>query len=268
MWICKAIILSFAMTKFLPAFAELPSVIHIVSEEWDGYTNRDGTGAYWEIVKTIYSPLGIEVKTSVMPWKRAADEVINSRANALVGEYYDRERDNKDYLYPKWHLSIEDPVVVVFKKDTIQSWRTAGVNALDGKRVVWIRGYEFNKTLLKQVNIKIFEVAKISQGIDMLNAGRADALLGYTSSIKQAAQSRGIDQLEKLFELEIAAKGSRLYVAFTNNELSRELIQIFDSRMNTLVESGDIENIYMKWGKNSRKFGSAKHRFSSPLNAR
>ncbi len=49
-----------------------------------GYTHRDGTGAYWEVVKAVYEPLGIKVKTIVMPWKRAEVTVVNKRADALL----------------------------------------------------------------------------------------------------------------------------------------------------------------------------------------
>ncbi len=67
-------------------------VIHIVCDEWAGFTNKDGTSVYWEVVKAIYEPTGIRVKTKVMPWKRANYTVLNKKADAIVGDYYIKEQ--------------------------------------------------------------------------------------------------------------------------------------------------------------------------------
>ncbi|MCP3944098.1 MAG: hypothetical protein GY710_21830 [Desulfobacteraceae bacterium] len=111
------LILMFTLMGFSPVFAGNIYSIYVVCDEWKDYTNKDGTGAYWEIVKSVYEPVGIKVKTKVMPWKRVKHIVRHKDADALIGDYY--EADAKDYLYPKWHISVEDPVVAVFKKANI-----------------------------------------------------------------------------------------------------------------------------------------------------
>ena len=38
---------------------------------WEGYTNADGSGLYWDLLKQVYAPYGLDVKFINMPWNRA-----------------------------------------------------------------------------------------------------------------------------------------------------------------------------------------------------
>ena len=138
------IALSIILT-FFSVFADDKRNLLFVCDEWVNYTNSDGTGAYWDIVKAVYEPLGITVKTVTMPWKRALYTVRNNDADGLVGGYY--EAGNTAFLYPNWHISVEDPVIALSRKGTIENWDREGVRALEGKRVIWIRGYDFDRNI-------------------------------------------------------------------------------------------------------------------------
>jgi len=39
----------------------LAKEITVISESWDGATNHDGSGLYWDIVQKVYEPLGYTV---------------------------------------------------------------------------------------------------------------------------------------------------------------------------------------------------------------
>lgn len=62
--------------------------IKIVSQEWPGYTNGDGSGFYWEIVKSVYQPLDVPLTLEVLPWKRAKHVVRKQEASAYLGDYF------------------------------------------------------------------------------------------------------------------------------------------------------------------------------------
>ncbi len=229
----------------------------IVCEEWEGYTNKDGTGVYWEVVKTIFQPAGITVTTKVVPWKRAESLVETQTVDAIAGDYYYKEMDGKDYMYPKWHLSVEDDITALYKNGMIENLENLGVKALFGKEVAWIRGYDFDQSLLKDVAVKKNEFTNLGNGIKMLNFGRVDVIIDYKTTLVPAAKEAGVDLSNFTFSL--VQPGNKLFVAFANNNKAQVLIKVFDERMGQLVQSGEIEAIYKKWGFGPEKFGKDRY---------
>lgn len=49
----------------------LPRQIHLVSEEWLDYTNADGTGVAWDVLRKVFEPAGVKVLTQSAPYSRA-----------------------------------------------------------------------------------------------------------------------------------------------------------------------------------------------------
>lgn len=237
----------------IPVYADDITHIYVVSAQWQGYTNKDGSGAYWEIVKAVFEAENITVKTRTMPWARAKLFVENNQADALVGSYYQQEKHNKGLIFPKWHISIEDPIIALFKKGTISNWHTEGLKALQNKRLVWIRGYSFEESLLQGIPFNKRVITKPRQALVMLKLNRADVFLDYETTIRQAATEAQIE-LDGEFQMEIAKAGNKLFVAFANTARSRALIKIFDERMDTLIKTGKIKAIYEKWGLGNYKF--------------
>ncbi len=246
----KLLIIIFLLIGFSSAFADVKEIL-VVCSEWNNYTNKDGTGAYWEILKSVYEPVGIKVKTMTMPWKRAVSKTKSKKVDAIVGVYY--EANATDFLYPKWHISVEDPVVAIFKKGNITNWHSLGIKSLEGKKVVWIRGYDFNLNLLKGIGAFKQEITKISQGLKLIERGRADVFLDYETDIKHEAMNLNFN-LDKDYEIKEAKIGNKLYVAFAKTEKSKDLIGIFDNKMALLSKTGEIEKIYVKWGFGVKKF--------------
>ncbi len=252
----SGIILLFMLLFNAPLGAEPVTHVTMVCEEWQNYTNSDGTGAYWEIVKAVFEPLNIKVKTMVYPWKRATHMVSRKKADAVVGDYY--YPNSSDYLYPDWHISIEDPVVALFKRGRINGWDKKGLKSLVRKRVVWIRGYDFDKLFLIKLFVEKQEVASVEQGVKVIRNDRADVFLDYEAQIRSEAKRLNMD-IASDYKIEVAKPGKKLFVAFSKSAKSPQLISIFDRRMKELAESGDIERIYKKWGLSMSKFG--KERF-------
>jgi len=249
------VLCGFYSLQITSLFAHEIKTIHITSTQWKGYTNENGTGVYWEVIKAVFETIGIKVNTKLFPWKRAERTVLIKKSDALLGAYYHKD---KELLYPKWHISVEDPIVVIFKKTAISDWKNKGIKSLSGKKVGWIRGYGFEKTLFENTDVKHKELSKISSGLLMLNAGRIDALIDYESEIRPWSNKNNID-LEKDYYMKVAKLGNKLFLAFSNTQRSKKLITIFDDRMDKLVKSGEIENIYLKWGHSKKKFSKDRY---------
>lgn len=237
--------------------ADSDKVIKVYCEEWPGYTNRNGTGAYWEVIKAIYEPLGYKVSTSVFPWKRAKKMVADKQGDILVGDYRQFDSAATLFLYPRWHISIEDPVVAVIQRDSMPSLGIKNLAPLSGKRVGWVRGYGFESDFLKGMRFsKKLETTKFSYGIGLVLNGRLDAFLDYQASVDAYYKEKKISKQDRNRLQVVPVKlGSKLYAAFSNKPRSRDLVKIFDQQMTVLTKNGEIERIYKKWGLSPKKFG-------------
>ena len=224
--------------------------ITVVCSEWKGYTNRDGTGIYWDMVKAIYEPLGFEVHTQIVPWKRAVLMLELKQADALVGDYYYAEKQGKERLYPNWHLSVEDPIIAIFRKDRHE---IDGFNSLNDKTIIWMRGYNFDKIYLSNIRHQSREVSSEADGLNLIKLDRYDVFLDYRSNIETASKKAGINL--SLFETTVMKVGNKLYLSFSNTDKSRKLIQIYDRRIPELLENGELKKIFTKNNSNLIKFG-------------
>ncbi len=224
--------------------------IHFVCAEWEGYTNEDGTGVYWEIVKAVYEPLGYKIHTNVFPWKRAEYMVETKKTDALVGDYYYPNKDGKERLYPVWHISIEEPLVAIFIKG---DHKIKDFNSLKNKSIVWLRGYDFDSIYLKDIPHTMLETDSIKKGLKLISLDCCDVFLDYISNIENAAKKININPA--FFETVVVKKGNKLFLNFLNTEKSKEFIKIYDKRIPELLKSGELEEIFKKYNLTIQKFG-------------
>jgi polar amino acid transport system substrate-binding protein len=215
------------------------TTIRLITSEWPGYTNKDGTGLYFDVIKAVYEPEGIQIKFELVPWKRA-QAMVKKTADAIVGETIMPE---EDYLYPQWPIDIEE-LTVMFKKGKAAEWK--GEASLENKTVSWIRGYDFQTFL--NVNMTIREIDDLRSGLLMLENDRIDFLVDYIDGIEEEAQNIQKTLNPKFdlaqYQMESLRVGEKVYVAFVNSERGKKLVEIFDRRMAQLYESGVLDTMY------------------------
>ncbi len=234
------------------ASLSVAQALTVVSDNWEGYTNKDGTGLYWEIIATAFQGTNVQPQFITMPWKRAQTSVRNGDADAIVGIYH-QPRETA-YRYPNWHISIEDPIVLLTNQKKALP-NTVTPQDLEGLKLAWVRGYDFNSTLLRTVSVQFQEVTRVEQAIQLVDSQRIDALLDYEVSIQQAADKLGMSISEKFNIVHVAA-GNKLYIAFHNGAAAKQWAQLFDQRMEELANNGTIADIYRKWQIPVSKFGA------------
>ncbi len=215
------------------------TTINLITSEWPGYTNKDGTGLYFDLIKAVYEPEGIQMKFELVPWKRA-QALVKKTADAIVGETM---LPDEDYLYPQWPIDIEE-VTVIFKKGADVKWN--GESTLENKTVSWIRGYDFQMYL--HVKLNMLEVDNLQSGLLMLDAGRIDFLIDYEDFIMEEVENiRNTvkpDFALEQYQMESLRLGAKVYVAFVNSSRGKRLVEIFDRRMAQLYESGALDAMY------------------------
>ncbi len=213
--------------------------ISVVAPAWDDYTNRDGTGLYWDILRAIYEPIGIKVKTKTVPWNRAMKMVSKYRTyNAIVGEY---RSSVEPILFPDFPIDV-DYLSVLSKEGTASQWQ--GTESMAGKKVGWIKDY--NSIPEAQRDFTLKEFRNIEQGIKMLNSGELDFVIDSWDEISAAMQSYALNK--ENYNVNQMSEGKNLYTVFSDDNLSRELIKIYNERIPLLFKSGELATLYKKWG--------------------
>ena len=210
----------------------------VVAPEWEGYTNKDGTGVYWDIIREIYQPLGISVKTKTVPWNRAMKMVSKYRTyNAIVGEYVDSE---EQVIFPKYAIDIE--FMSLLSKNT-SGVKFTDIASLKGKRVGWIKDYDVIVESKRDFTLREFR--NIELGIELLNAGKIDYLIDDWDEIAAAMKAGNLNTQE--YTVDPMPEGKDIYTAFSDDNISRELVAIYNERIPVLAKSGKLNAIYKKW---------------------
>ena len=224
--------------KFAPIKRAYIKSMSVVAPEWEGYTNKDGSGLYWDIIRAVYEPVGIKVKTRIVPWNRAIKMVSKYRTyNAILGEYLSSD---EPVIFPSYPLDVEF-MTILSKIPTGNNWQ--GLKTLSEKRVGWIKDYEVIEA--KNRDFTLVEFRTLEQGLKMLNNGELDFVIDDWDEIAAAIQSYNLS-MDKYIENEMPA-GTDLYAAFSDDQFSRELIKIYNERIPKLVANGELQAIYKKW---------------------
>lgn len=217
-------------------------IIFIVTPEWEGQTNKDGTGLFFDIVRSVYEPEGIKIKFEIVPWKRSEFMVISNKADALLDSY----KENivgKDMLAPEYPMVVESSAAV-FRKDKIPAWN--GPESLENMRAIWLRGYDFHKSPhLKDVTFKKWdEIDEYGTAWHLLEKDRTDVYLDALIDIQRYIKKYKIDMSPYRVETVGEDKG---YMVFSKSEKSEKLIEIYDKNIKELFKSGELKKLFEKW---------------------
>ena len=216
------------------AQAALPGEIHVVSEVWVNYTQADGRGLAWDLLRAVYDPEGVRLSLRSEPYVRSVGLVQRGEADAWVGAY----RNEIDHIiYPRWPYDV-DPIGALGLKTSPRP----SLVTLDRYRLAWMRGYAFDRYLdhLQQRN----ELQRRSSALPMLDGHRIDYFIDARPELEEMIEAKGVDASV----YHITDVGSiPLYLGFANNDRGRALAKLYDSRMQALYHSGELERIFARW---------------------
>jgi len=233
----KIVLISLICFYALTAIAgEKITTIKLASEEWEKVTEKKGKGLYWDIFRMVYNPVGIDLKTKLVPYTRSMNLAKKKKVDAAVAAYVD---EVENVLYSKLPFD-SDITSVVFLKNKVKEWK--GESSLVGKKVGWIRGYEFDEYL--SVKIKKREINKRKQAFSMLEKGRIDFFMDAMVDL-QLELAKGYMDAPK-YQIKVI-KRLNLYLVFAKNKRGEALKKIYDERMPQLVKSGKIKQLFDKW---------------------
>ena len=210
-----------------------PAQIHLVSEEWLDYTNADGTGVAWDVLRKVFEPAGVKVVIQSAPYSRAIGLVKRGAADAWVGSYKD---ENADYLYPRWHFDVDHIYAL-----GLASQAEPTLDTLGKYKLAWVRGYSFGKYLPKVGEFR--EIQRREGILPMLEHKRVDFYIDALTEVDYVLdQAPDPGRFRRTHVAELP-----LYLAFTRSEQGKALSEVYDRRMEQLVRSGELKAIYEKW---------------------
>jgi len=223
--------------------AGTPRQIDVITPQWDGQTNADGTGLFFDIVRRVYAPEGIELHYRFAPWKRAQKTVDSGAADAMLCVWREHAKEEGQVI-PRFPLFVEY-TAVVFRKDRIKDWN--GLTTLDGKSAVWLRGYDYHTFAhFAAVHFSSWaEVDDYPRAWELIERGHYNAYIDALIDIEHYIDEHAIDMAP--YRLEILW-GEKAYVAFFPSAKSETLMRIYDRRIQELAASGELKDIYGKWG--------------------
>lgn len=210
-----------------------PGQIRLVSEEWADYTNADGTGVAWDVMRKVFQPAGIEVVPQSAPYSRAIGLVKRGEADAWVGSYKDESEDN---LYPRWHFDVDHIYALGLASKPVPTLATIG-----DYRLAWVRGYAYGKYLPR---VREYREIQRREGIlPMLEHDRVDFYVDAMTEVDYViGQSSQPDRFRRTHVVELP-----MYLAFARSERGEALRDVFDKRMAELVRSGELKPIFERW---------------------
>jgi polar amino acid transport system substrate-binding protein len=213
-----------------------PAEIVLASKEWANATNKDGTGLYWDIFRAVYESVGIKTKFIIRSYKGSVSLVEKNQADAMVGIHPEEIQGALSSRYP----FVKDYVLVLFKKNNLYQWN--GQETLKNKKVGWIKGSSFDEYL--EVPVIKREMAKRENILRRLDKNQIDFFMDTRNDVESVLNKGIIDvthyTVETVLELE-------RYLVFADNRKGKELKKIFDDRFPRLVESGELDRLFVKW---------------------
>lgn len=215
--------------------------LKVMTEDWPPLNYREGksaAGPAVELVSMIQETLYKNSKITIMPWKRAYREVLDTKNTVLFSMSRTEERES---LF-KWVGPIASKRYAFYaqagsniKLARVEDAQNYKIGVQDGGVTEeFIRSHEF---------AKVEPIQNSKQNVDKLLKGRVDLWYESGSTVYETLRKESLP--ETSVEEVLVAKTQDLYIAF-NKDTQAEVIDKWQQVLLTLYENGAIEDIYKK----------------------
>ncbi|MDX1705999.1 hypothetical protein [Pseudidiomarina sp.] len=197
---------------------------------WRRYTNLNGTGAYWEIVKRIFGPVSDSLELNANTYQRAILGLTEQRFDILVGSYAGHQPSNA--IVSEVHFDYDRPLYAFTLDDEAMAHVKAGTLA---RPVCHVAGYGYHEFLPK--GLSYYHANNSLDCFAMLDKGtRIGAVVNYRENMP--------DWMDYPYKQWLLHGSLPIHMAFQDTPRGRRLKEWFDVRMRELVASGEIAEIY------------------------
>lgn len=150
-----SILVGFALT-----FKAAAEDIVVATDEWEGYTSKDGQGYYIDLLKAIFPAPEYSLKFEFVPFKRSLLMLKSGKADILLGAY----PDDVPAAYLTKYPTNADSISAALNKELAEKWK--GLESLTNKTVVAKNAYAFDRYF--KTPIKYAEKNNLNSMLQML----------------------------------------------------------------------------------------------------
>ncbi|PTS85981.1 ABC transporter substrate-binding protein [Pseudomonas sp. HMWF032] len=216
------------------AHAATPTSVQIAAEAWPEHTQADGRGLAWEIFRQVFEPAGVQLNIQSVPYTRSIGLVQRGEADAWAGSYHNEVQQG--VFYPRWHYDADQISALGLRTQARPT-----LDTLDQYRLIWVRGYEYQRYLPKVGEYR--EVIRRGGILGMLDQHHADFYIDAVTEVDDVLSTAReparyyVTHLTKL----------PVYLGFADNARGRALAELFDKRMTVLINDGSLRPIFQRW---------------------
>ena len=220
----------------LPAPTDVKKLsIELTTEMWSGFTEPDQTGAYFDLVNLIFQPWQPKLKVQFTNFNRAVTLVKQGKADMTLAV---SGHDSDDVLLSQ-HPIDKDQLIAIYNP---KLHKVTQINDLQPLRLAWNLAYDFGAII--GLNNQGYEVPSVAQGIELVLNKRIDVYLSEQSQYEYYLRQRSNEALP----LEAVAIGSDpIYAAFAKTDKGLQLKCLWDSRFQTLAQTGELQQLYQRY---------------------
>lgn len=210
-----------------PLKAEEIKGIVVSAANWPDYTEKDGTGIYYALLKAIYGENNLTFLTST--YSRALNQFNLKKSDIMMGVY---QHEVPHAHYANWFLDTDMAVQAFFRIGSEDKIITK--ESFREKLVAWRSGFGFEK-FFPQVTSP-YKIDSLEVGFRLLASGRIDYLLDYEHNFDKT--------YKKQIQYQAVHFGEKLYLAFQNTARGKKLAKKFDVKMSRLHANGKLKQIF------------------------
>lgn len=228
-YFCCALLLS--ISHYLAA-----QTVNIETSVWPGFTNADGSGAYFDLARLVFPQDShlLVIKTS--PLGRAWLAVQRGQADLTFGL---TQADIRSFRLVSSALPYdEDTIVAVFVPEQIQSTDLTPVR-LPAFQLGWEKSYNYGAAL--GIEAQGYEVQDPTHAIQLLKAGRIEVYLAETGDLRQVQTQLTAAGLQQQWLAYVP-----VYAGFSPTEKGRALKTLWDQRIKQLWKDGSMQRFYQQ----------------------
>lgn len=224
----------FGLLLFLISFSVSANSVVTVewgTDEWNGFTDQDGTGFYHDLMNQIFPSPKFNLEVSYFPWKRSIKHLSQADIDMTGGM-----PQSPDFYQSKKPVLSEKILLVSIDKLHAED--------LEHKLGAYRAGYDdviFYAALPD--NVAGIEVKDVEQGLALLTQGKVDFYIDTEILISRVFGeniSKGDMQTSEVGYFE-------LYWSFAKNEKGKRLKYQFDNTLDQLDKSGMLRSLYDKY---------------------
>jgi len=190
------------------------------------------SGVYYDISNLIFSE-DSKVNHFIYPYARINHELKTGHTDLTIMFKYKELEKYVTYIVA---LPPLRNVVVGIRGNNIQS-----IAQLEGKSVAYLRGANFSNEIENNSEITLYRTKNFNKSIEMLVAGRVDAVIGPFEALLMAAKKSGKD--ETFFGEPLTVSERTPWLQISNKSIHKFNIIEIKERFIKLIKNNKLENL-------------------------